>query len=72
MLLLLLLPSGHGGAVKGWAPTASWKIGGDRGDPLNFVLIPARGATASAIFCRYDGGNATSIEEAFFSYAAES
>jgi hypothetical protein len=71
MLQLLLLPFGHGGAVKGWAPASSCKIGGDRGDPLNFVLIQARGATASAIFYRYDGGNATFIEEAFFSSAAE-
>jgi hypothetical protein len=71
MLLLLLLPSGHGGAVKGWAPAASCKIGGDRGNPLNFVLIQARGAIASAIFYRYDGGNATSIEEAFFSSDVE-
>jgi hypothetical protein len=71
VLLLLSSASGHGGSEGGWSQVYSCWIGEDWGDLLDFKLIQARGAPASAIYCRYGGDIATSIKEAFFSSAAE-
>jgi hypothetical protein len=67
MMLLLILSPSHGGAEEGWPTASSYRIGGDRGDQVEYELIQAGGILASAILCRQGGGIATSDKEAIFS-----
>jgi hypothetical protein len=72
LLLLPLSLSGLGGVNEIWRPAViSCWIGAVRGRNLVSLVFKARGSSASAISGRHGGITATSIEEAFFSSAAE-
>jgi hypothetical protein len=72
LLLLPLSLSGLGGVNEIWRTTVfSCWIEAVRGHNLVSLVFKARGSTASANSCWNGGITATSVEEAFFSSAAE-